>query len=199
MRWLAALTLVLTGCNYTYAAVYPDGTPITWRCHPIVWQINPDGFTRDQINDFREAFQAAHTATNIQITYRGTTTDRPPQARNGIVTVYRTDLPGTTAATTWRYNNGGRYSGAIIQVDRGIPPYFFDDMAWHEVGHVLGLGHAPLPGQVMSTGGADPPYRAGDLAGLAAVGCPLDTGNTDALPSSTMRVAVFPSDNGGCG
>lgn len=163
--------LLLAGCDYTIAHYNPDSSPTTWECHTVTWRINPAGFTAAQVETFKEAFRAAHAASGVPTQYLGTTTGRPANANEGPVIVFRTDLPGSTAAITELHYNGQRYDGGYIKVDYNLPSYFFDDMAWHEVGHAYGLGHPAVSGQVMSTTSAGPPYRSGDLAGLAAVGC----------------------------
>ncbi len=170
-RWLALVALlVLVGCDYTIAHHQPDGSATTWECHTLTYRINPAGFTAGEIETIKDAFRAAHAQSGLPIQYLGTTTGRPQYANEGPVIVFRTELGGDVAARTELHYNGQRYDGGYIKVDPGLGS-FFSTMAWHEVGHALGLGHAPGSGQVMSTDAASPPYRDGDRAGLQAVGC----------------------------
>lgn len=172
MRWpLGLALLLLVGCNYNIAHHNPDSSPTTWECHTLTYRINPAGFTAGEVETIKDAFRAAHSQSGLPVQYLGTTTGRPQYANEGPVIVFRTELPGTTAAITELHYDGSRYDGGYIKVDYNLPAGFFPTMAYHEVGHAFGLGHPGVSGQVMSTDAVAPPYRDGDRAGLTAVGC----------------------------
>lgn len=165
-----ALLLLLVGCDFTIAHRQPDGSATTWECHTIEYRINPAGLRPSQIDAFRDAFRAAHSQSGVPVRYLGTTGRHPAVPMVGPVIVYLTDLPGATAARTELHYDGDRYDGGYIMVDPGLSDAYTRTVAWHEVGHVFGLGHSSSS-QVMGIYGIAPPYRDGDRAGLRAVGC----------------------------
>jgi len=80
----------------------------------------------------------------------------------------------------WPYNNPAQYvSGFVVINDKdGYPPGFGSPFVQgatilHELGHVLGLGHVRVQGELMEfAGGGMATFGPGDLEGLKKVGRP---------------------------
>jgi hypothetical protein len=170
------LLVVLGGCipSAPPRASYA-GQPVRWNpCGRIHYQIDPAGMPVGFSADVHAAFDAASAATGIGHQYDGVYPHgRPHSDANDPVLVYYGAVGGGRTGYAEPTQVGGRYVGGTIMLDgrllQGRATH--RQTAFHEVGHLFGLGHpasALRPTMVM--GSASPAYRPGDLEGFRAVG-----------------------------
>jgi hypothetical protein len=78
---------------------------------------------------------------------------------------------GLAGSTSEERDTNGFIDKADVVLSEQTPKTLLHEALLHELGHAVGLGHAPRPGEVMDpqlTGQTG--YQAGDLAGLRALG-----------------------------
>jgi predicted Zn-dependent protease len=89
-----------------------------------------------------------------------------------ITVTFVAKLSGRAAGSTAeKWDTAGFIDHATVLLSEHTPKSLLHEALLHELGHAVGLDHAPRPGQVMDpvlTGQKD--YQAGDLAGLRALG-----------------------------
>ena len=155
-------------------------------CRTITYRINPRGSYRGATADTRRAFRQVGQVTGFRFAYLGRTTREVRRSQLGY------HPAGTDVVVDWQSPKeeaglAGRVvgiGGHWVQGDRRFNGYMLLDRTdrhpratWrqvmtHEIGHVLGLGHAHSRRQLMY--GVSSPINAllgaGDLAALARVG-----------------------------
>lgn len=148
---------------FAFISTLANGDPVRWPpCQPVVYRINTAGFTPTQLGHIHDAFTAAETRTGLDIRNGGPTTATHIDGRIVVSAQLR------TRAVVYAGNSIGSVDIEFIPT---VPNNRFRDHAWHEVGHAMGLAHVADPGQTMHAVTPGDPYRAGDRAGLRAVGC----------------------------
>jgi len=176
--------------------------PTRWdSCSAIRWTFNRRNAPERALRQLKGGFRRVHMATGLKFEYVGRTKQKPNPygARlNGaeVILGWRTsaDYDALTANTValggnsyyrgYQEADGRRVNRAVRggvvfnadYVDR-LENGYGDGLTWgdvviHELGHVLGLAHAPSDKQIMYPAITDrvARYGAGDLAGLRRVG-----------------------------
>lgn len=185
----ALLVLVAAGCDTTWAPIggrQPCGVDAPYK-------VNPKGFTLGQIFDIGWAFDSVRAFSHVRYTFAGFTDDTVDTVPRD-ATVIRVekhvavDRNGQRrwGVTTPNIEAGKIHGGTILldpnadQARTGIP---FGAAGWdnratylkvvvHEIGHMTGLNDVASMGNLMGNIYLNG-YGAGDLLGLAAVGCPV--------------------------
>jgi hypothetical protein len=144
-----------------------------WPCHATVaWTVDPDGLTPQTVSHFVDAFDQATAATGIGLHFAGYTqrATEPIWVHYDPHTSYAPATALAAAAaqaghTAFLPAAAGTYdSGEVI----ALQPDLTLAVALHEVGHVMGLGHAGGPDDVMAHAErGQARYGPTDLAGLA--------------------------------
>lgn len=187
--------------NYSFISTDSSGAPARYNpCAPIRYTVNLSHAPAGALEDVHGAFARLAAATGLQFEYVGETSQVPTESwyASGSGSAYPPVnvawvKPGESSLlTSGASGNGGSdflstgsgkvfVTGSVVLNADHNDMYqagFGDGMTRgnllvHELGHVLGLGHAPAPGAVMygqissSTPGE---LAAGDLAGLASLG-----------------------------
>ncbi|MDQ4052117.1 MAG: hypothetical protein M3237_05375 [Actinomycetota bacterium] len=178
-------------------AYKPKGKRSDWRwishrgarwdpCETIAYQINPAGGYSQWAADIGAALRKVGQITGFRFEYAGTTKGtvrrgepglHPPEA--DVLIDWQSpredpDLAGRVAGIGGHWVQDGRRFDGYVVLDRShrLKRAIWRQTMTHEVGHVVGLGHALSPHQVMYGGAApaNPRWGAGDLAGLRRVG-----------------------------
>jgi hypothetical protein len=186
--------------GYKIALKNPDGTAVRWNpCQQIRYVVNLAGAPSFTLSETSRAVAELESASGLDFVYAGTTTERPGgrPARNGtgwspvlISFATATEVPFSSPnASGW-----GQPVAVVADTTTGRQQYVTGQvvlrpggwtqgtsssnplslMLQHELGHVVGLGHATAAGQIMGTAGNGSvrQWGEGDLVGLEQVGRP---------------------------
>lgn len=183
--------------GYSFLYVDPKtGAPIRFNpCVPLHYVVNPTGAPAGALTAINQAVAEVSKASGIEITEDEITAEVPSVNReNYLPRLYGVQwapiligwvslgkpagqqdgfaaVGGPAAAVAdgpvWVWT-----SGAIqINTDADLAAGDLKGVVMHELGHVLGLGHATQPDEVMNPSGNNgATWGPGDLAGLAKVG-----------------------------
>ena len=164
-----------------------------YPCRPITWGVVEKGLVAEEIPRITQAFATIASATGLRFTYKGVS------KKHGKSPIYHTPtIPGVDIAITFEdfaktypkqvkasaYGGAqyasytseiARYRYGYVRVDTpdlpGIPEPLREVLFLHELGHVIGLDHAPGPNVMNPTLSPDiMQFSAGDLAGLKVLG-----------------------------
>lgn len=167
-------------------------------CRRIGYRVNLHSAPADALADVKEAVGRVSQATGLRFTYLGTTAKVPTNDNSygdaDVLVAWRTPTQypfGDAIAVGPRHaypgyrTTGGKPVNAIthgavilnsafnVRIPHGFGPGSRGELLMHELGHVVGLDHAPAMSQVMYRA-VEPTslarYGAGDLAGLDLVG-----------------------------
>ena len=143
---------------------------------------------------------AAQSGANFRFSFGGNTT-QPNHTNDGInLVVFRNESNGSAIATAYTWFNGSSIVDAdIVFWDAGFHFYagtsgcsgggiYIEDVAAHEFGHALGLGHSTVGGATMypsisacSSGARS--LDADDIAGVVSLYPPAPPSNQPRAPS----------------
>ena len=182
--------------DYTILRTDFEGDPITYDpCKPVHYVINPSGGPGDYLSFVEPAIKKAQAATGLKFVYDGQTDDT--WATRGSVTKsepvlisFSSSMDSSVAdrdavglgGSTWMTVDGRSQPHYLTGRVELLSTWFARESAvngtgaeesvvMHELGHVLGLGHAHHRNEVMyreAHGQAE--YGPGDLSGLARLG-----------------------------
>jgi hypothetical protein len=190
--------------SYKIALKNPDDSAVRWNpCQPIRYVVNLAGAPSFTLSETSRAVAALESASGLDFVYAGTTTERPGgrPARNPalygsgwspVLISFATaaEVPFSSPnASGW-----GQPVAVVANTTTGRQQYVTGQvvlrpsgwtqgtssanplslMLQHELGHVVGLGHATVGAQIMGTAGNGSvrQWGEGDLAGLEEVGRP---------------------------
>jgi hypothetical protein len=190
-------------------------------CRTVRWTFNGDLAPRRGLRQVKAAVRRIHAATGIELEYVGRSErkanpygDHVPGAaviigwRSARVFREYAGSPQVVGLAGQRFVSGYRdgegrvdrttQAGVILNAGHRLDRGFGRGTTWgevivHELGHVMGLGHAPARKQVMyfSTTGYDANLGAGDLTGLRRLGdtrgCLRRTSSRAAVGSALTR------------
>lgn len=193
---------VVAGRQYAFSSVVA-GKPVRWNpCAPIHWRVSKGAAPAGGFRVLRHAVDTVAAATGTTWVYDGLSTRTPgtsalPREASQSAPVLlgwsdgsRSDLlagkPWSTLGitrTTWFGVRSGTTAvaatrGAVVALDRRhrLPLHgavSWDAVVLHELGHVMGLAHAPDTRQLMAarlSGSSSGRLAAGDRTGLALLG-----------------------------
>jgi hypothetical protein len=188
--------------DYRIARTDPDGSIVRWNpCRPVRYVVNLQSAPAFAVAELQAAAAEIERASGIDLVYAGTTTERPVGRKLRDLTRYGTgyspvlvsfasalefpfDAPSASGfGTGWTaYDSSGHrqyVSGMVVLRPGGwtagtTTANPLRIMLQHELGHVMGLGHAPSTREIMGTGGNGTmrTWGAGDLVGFQKVGRP---------------------------
>ena len=159
-----------------FAAHTMEGTSLVvrWSCgtHPVY----ASGLSETAHSLLADAVTQLRNATGIEFVLAGP----PPDSADiidGAIVVRAVDFPDDrpTPGTAARISQDVVYTGAVVRLntDVQLDARYTMNVLLHELGHAVGLDHIDSYESIMSglvlTGGTT--YTAGDLQGLATVGC----------------------------
>ena len=155
-------------------------------CSTITYRINPTGGSAEAAADIKAALRNVGRIMGFRYNYAGTTKSAVRRDE------YGSHPPGTDLLIDWQRPghdsglsgkaagrgghwvlHGRRFDGyVVLNQNLHLSRAMWRRVMAHEIGHVVGLGHAKSPSQVMHSGSALTSTRwgAGDLAGLHRLG-----------------------------
>ena len=155
-------------------------------CRAITYRINPRGGYPRATADIRRTFRHVGRVTGYRFDYLGTTTravdrDRYDAHPAGTDVVVDWQTPRQEAALSQRVagwgghwvQDGRRFNGfMLLDQSERLPRRTWRQLMAHEIGHVLGLGHADTRRQLMYgvSSSLNRRWGNGDLAALRRVG-----------------------------
>ena len=185
------------GRSSDYAILHTDfeGDPITYDpCRPVHYVINPSGGPTDYLSFVEPAIRKAQAATGLKFVYDGQTDDtwatRGSVTRSEPVLISFSSSMDSSAdpdavglgGSTWMTVDGRSQPHYLTGRVELLSTWFARESAvngtgaeesvvMHELGHVLGLGHAQHRNEVMyREAHRQVEYGPGDLSGLARLG-----------------------------
>jgi hypothetical protein len=188
----------------------------TWASSQVVYYVNPQNlYVSDStaIWAIQTAAAAWHdqTGANIQLVYGGTTTGSSLTLNNKNEVFFRNDSNGYIGETYWWYDGTGHLVDADIVLHEAYTYFagsgcsngiYIEDVAIHEFGHALGLGHSEVPNTTMEP--AMPGYcdtsqvtlEADDITGIRALYPPTASSSNGQAPAtpSALVASVNPAN-----
>jgi hypothetical protein len=150
--------------DYAFWGRGPDGAPYRWnptQTVTVAYHATPGAPPIDIAGAVARLAQA--TGLSMKLVGAG--------AADITVTFVPNLQGGLAGSTSEERDTNGFIDKADVVLSEQTPKTLLHEALLHELGHAVGLGHAPRPGEVMDpvlTGQAD--YQPGDLAGLRALG-----------------------------
>lgn len=183
----ATLAIVVAGTRETsgYALSGP-----TWAPGPVLYRVNttnldlPDAVIPPALAVGADAW-ATQTNASFHFQYAGTSTGTTNTNDGLNVVMFRNASSGSAIATTYWWSSGSRIIDAdIVFWDGGFQfftgsagcsnGFYIEDIAAHEFGHALGLGHSTATGATMypsvsSCATGNRTLDSDDIAGVEAL------------------------------
>jgi len=204
-RFVLTLVLLAAAVCASRLAVFAYTTFSAWASPSVVVYVNPQNL--DVSSDAAEtALQAAmdawtHAGSAFRYTYGGRVADTTMTLDGRSVAIFRNASSGSAIATTYSWTSGSTLVDAdIVFWDGGFTFFtgtsgcagsggvYLEDVATHELGHVLGLGHSTDPNATMypsySLCSQGPRTLADDdIAGVRGLYAPVNTPPTVTITS----------------
>lgn len=165
-----------------------DGRVISWNGKPIKYRVNQQHFSDAQRLSIQNAVADVAPRVRCGSENMGQTTRKPMNGK----AVYELDdgvnlyiyakyfslidgaNPGALGFSDQHWV-GDQYLGAIVVFnvdwfdDYQFVPWTFKDVAYHEMGHAVGLEHPTSQVQLMSPNITSLPWKSGDLEGFTVL------------------------------
>jgi Matrixin len=197
----AALGTVLSRDIGAYTTTGP-----TWEVRPVPYSINttnldlPESAVEPAVRLGADAW-ATQSSASIDMAYLGRSAQTTTGNDGVNLVVFRNASSGSAIATTYWWSSGGRIIDAdIVFWDAAFHffsgstgcsgGFYIEDIAAHEFGHALGLGHSTTTGATMypsvsSCNAGNRTLDADDIAGVRFLYPPLQN-----LPSPVQNVRI---------
>jgi hypothetical protein len=179
---VAAMGVALSVDTGAYS---PNG--VTWAQSPVPYSINttnldlPESAVEPAMQLGADAW-ATQSQANIRLSYTGRSTQTTTGYDGLNLVVFRNASSGSAIATTYWWSSGGRILDAdIVFWDEAFRffsgtsgcsgGFYIEDIAAHEFGHAIGLGHSTTTGATMypsvsSCNAGNRSLHADDIAGV---------------------------------
>jgi len=206
-RPLCAVTMVVaigTALSRDIGAYATNG--VVWNVRPVPYSINttnldlPESAVEPAVRAGADVWSTQSDAS-ISLQYTGRS-DQTTTGNDGLnLVVFRNASNGSAIATTYWWSSGGRIIDAdIVFWDAGFRffsgttgcsgGFYIEDIAAHEFGHALGLGHSTTTGATMypsvsSCNAGNRTLDADDIAGVRFLYPPLP-----GVPSRVQHLRV---------
>jgi hypothetical protein len=188
----------------------------TWGTNQVVYYVNPQNlYVSDSaaIWAIQTAASAWHdqSGANIQLVYGGTTNGSSLILNNKNEVFFRNDSTGNIGETYWWYDGSGHLVDADIVLHESYTYFagsgcsggiYIEDVAVHEFGHALGLGHSEVAATTMEP--AMPGYcdtsqltlEADDISGIRSLYPPTSSSSSGQAPAtpSGLVAGINPSN-----
>ena len=206
-RPLCAVTMVVAigvGLSRDIRAYTANGA--VWNVRPVPYSINttnldlPESAVEPAVRAGADAWEMQSNAS-ISLRYMGRSAQTTTGNDGVNLVVFRNASNGSAIATTYWWSSGGRIIDAdIVFWDAGFRffsgstgcsgGFYIEDIAAHEFGHALGLGHSTTTGATMypsvsSCNAGNRTLDADDIAGVRFLYPPLS-----GLPSRVQNLRI---------
>lgn len=204
--WLLAVTLAMAVIGTRETSGYAISGP-SWAPGPVLFRVNttnldlPDAVIPPALIAGAGAW-TTQTNASFQFQYAGTTAVTTNTYDGQNVVMFRNASSGSAIATAYWWSSGSRIIDAdIVFWDSAFQFYtgssgcsggfYIEDIAAHEFGHALGLGHSTVTGSTMypsvsSCATGNRSLAADDIAGVEALYPPNN------LPMAPRGVRLVP-------